>query len=129
MRGIVATLAVLALVVPVAYAHEPTAPTALSIAKRVWGPAPCGRPVIKYDQDGLAAFGSDPPAGWVMPDSCVIHLNPIVRSHPVYRCSIIVHEWGHLTGHSHSPDPENVMHDPAPSGYWRCWLAYNRADR
>lgn len=125
MKIVATTLAALAFVVPVAYAHEPSEQTSMSIAKHVWGPAPCGQPTIKYDRDGLAAFVSEP-AGWVMPDSCVIHLNPSVIAHPVYRCSVIVHEWGHLTGHKHSPDLGNVMHSPVPSGYWRCWHAYDK---
>lgn len=97
----------------------------LAIAAMAWGPAPCGTPQVQW------AHAPDPAtmAGWVAFDvyrpqdlatvDCTIYIDARDLWHPDWNCSLIVHEWGHLTGHKHSSDPLNVMHTPAAI-YWRC---------
>lgn len=42
-----------------------------------------------------------------------IHILPVARYLGfLWYCSIVIHEYGHLVGREHSPDPENVMHSP-----------------
>lgn len=89
--------------------------TALLIAAHVWGQPACGTPrVVIQDRDPTHD-------GWALSGTCEIALTPRIRwsRDPAYRCSMIVHEWGHLTGHEHSPDPESIMYFQ-PGYYWRC---------
>jgi hypothetical protein len=41
---------------------------------------------------------------------CVVTFNTRVAWDYVRFCSILVHEFGHLTGHHHSGDPDDVMY-------------------
>lgn len=78
--------------------------TALAIAATYFGPTLCGPPnVIDYP-----LFPPDV-AGVAMPD-CTIIVNDSRRMTPGTVCTVVVHEYGHLAGHGHSPDPDNVMH-------------------
>ena len=42
---------------------------------------------------------------------------------------IVVHEYGHITGHKHSADPRNVMYSGGVfRPYWRCMRAQRGED-
>lgn len=99
----------------VAGVYWPRLGTALLIAGQVWGPPPCGQPNVVF------ATPSDDAIGWTVPGVCTIYLNREIpwRRYPKWRCSAIVHEWGHLAGQKHSSDPRNVMY-PVARSYWRC---------
>jgi Matrixin. len=45
------------------------------------------------------------------PEQCEIRLNPVVfpTLTPEMQCNIVVHEYGHLAGLDHSPDPGSIM--------------------
>ena len=45
------------------------------------------------------------------PEQCEIRLNPVVfpTLTPEMQCNIVVHEYGHLAGLGHSPDPGSIM--------------------
>lgn len=103
---------------------------AVTAAHAVWGSACGGSPVAvqwgdartsdERSHGGYAAWtgadgrpqGEGPPA---LRTHCRVMLDrtlarDFVRgdSWPMY-CSMIVHEFGHLTGHDHSADPSDVM--------------------
>lgn len=60
---------------------------------------------------------------WTDPATCTIYLSredaARFRVEPEFRCAVIVHEWGHMNGRQHSPDPKNVMYANV-TNYWRC---------
>jgi hypothetical protein len=90
---------------------EISIPYALAVAAATFGPAPCGHPQVVYTDGaplgplhgrvGTIAYGE--------PAKCRISLRRTWRWTPAQRCTLIVHEYGHLTGHVHSPDPRSVM--------------------
>lgn len=89
-----------------------------AIAALVWGQPTCGTPGVTYNA-GLPIDA----LGYVDPRVCRIELQPEPGQPwdaPARRCTTIVHEWGHLTGHAHSTDPDNVMYPTQTRPYWRC---------
>lgn len=91
--------------------------TALVIAAHVWGPAPCGTPVVKFEPLAYNV-GAD-----ADPVNCLIEVNQWDRmwysEHPAQRCSTIVHEWGHLVGRPHSSDRLDAMWEGRHSLVWK----------
>lgn len=90
---------------------------ALHLALAVWGPAPCGNPTVAYEPRGdqtLVAVAD------IRRCRIVFNTKAVPRPDWEWACSTVVHEWGHLTGHNHSPDPYNVMNANAIEPYWRC---------
>lgn len=49
-----------------------------------------------------------------------INVHPWDRLWLVSRCNVLVHEWGHLLGYSHTDDPNDVMHPDAPVRVEEC---------
>lgn len=102
--------------------------TYMAMAAAVWGPAPCGEVQREW-----APLGTDYAA---LADSgrCAIVINTRLRRYAKYRrydryfCTLVVHEWGHLTGHGHSDDLYNVMAPEPWNPYWRCLPHKDRAD-
>jgi len=133
-KAIVAGLAVLSLLLPVSAAAEPaaTAEGDLAIAKEFWGDRePTGCSSISFttevhseDAGGEATelIAGEPPV------PCTIAVKE-VGSDPtrtrISVCVAAVHEWGHLLGEGHSPDPESVMYwQPSASSVPACqeWI-------
>jgi hypothetical protein len=95
---------------------------ALAVALHVWGAPACGQVSVAWVPDEPVVGGRA--------ENCVIDLNSAYGWPALYRgnwpllCTVVVHEWGHLTGHNHVSDPTNVMYDNSgPIGrqpYWRC---------
>ena len=79
---------------------------AIVIAQQVFGPAPCGAPAVEQARfaDPAVMAGSDPFA-------CRILLNRrwVDEMPRAMRCTLILHEYGHLAGRDHSEDPDSVM--------------------
>lgn len=85
---------------------------ALAVVADYWHASPsCGRPDIALD----AAVPAEIPAAgaWVWPDRCAIHYldTPANDWGTDWQgfCTITAHEWGHLLGYGHSPDPGSIM--------------------
>ena len=113
--GRVATLFVLAAIAlwapPSAHAGEvsggpPGSDRGLHRAEQAFGVPACGRPVIAY-----ASFAER----WVLSGAdgarCRILVNAdLAGDMPrAMVCTLVMHEWGHLTGRSHAEDPGSVM--------------------
>jgi hypothetical protein len=90
---------------------------AVALAKAHWGTDPCGGLVrVRWVDDvhGINARSSwfNPVSSYDDPDlnaNCVISLNANAFLPWPRFCTVVVHEYGHLSGHPHSPDPLDVM--------------------
>jgi hypothetical protein len=98
-----AALLALAVTAPAAQGAE----RGLVVAHHVFGPVPCGTPVVLKAPftDPSVLAGSDPTA-------CRILLNRrwAPQMPPSMRCTLVLHEYGHLAGREHSDDPDSVMY-------------------
>lgn len=56
------------------------------------------------------------------PEQCELRLNPVVfpTLTPEMQCNTVVHEYGHLAGLGHSPDPGSIMHASLHLGVLEC---------
>jgi hypothetical protein len=114
------TLIMLALFPAAAYALTGTA-AGVQVGEQVWGTPACGQPHVEVSTPTeykaahpSAEFGDSVPLAWADETRCVIVLNRdyarLSIKTAVKRCHVIVHEWGHLTGHEHSENPRSVMY-------------------
>jgi hypothetical protein len=118
--------------VPIARRHEPRTPltVALEKASQLWGAAPCGghyrvelttlppeargRSIWREPATSLGPY-TTPSRTWT---ECVIQLSTSawssegVASEWPDSCSLVLHEWGHLTGHSHADEPGEPPEPP-----------------
>jgi hypothetical protein len=95
--------------------NDPAVATYMGIAAGFWGQTPhCtgpnGEQIAPY-----AIWGDNPnpfEGAWAEMPGCRIWLNR--RQWPLppneSQCNLIAHEWGHLLGLDHSPDPTNLMY-------------------
>ncbi len=92
--------------------------TAYMIALSLMGPTPWGKPSVIVDP-------------FISPDyAAYVTLNDkYIRVDGKYwntlsawqRCTVYLHEYGHMTGHVHSPDKRSFMHDDtAETVFWAC---------
>ena len=117
-----------------AQAAAPTTTEAEAIALQAWGPAPCGKVTVTYDDwtVGQMAY-TQPIYDDLAASPCTIHLSPdfegrLDRDDAQLRCHTVVHEWGHLTGHRHTR--RGVMARVIKGGYyWRCRQAAGKEHR
>jgi matrixin len=96
-----------------------SAPTraATEIAKSFWGVTPCaGQVTIAWTsltgQTNATAMWSNPFGVYAEPSQnfdCQISFNTGMAWDWKRFCSVLVHEYGHLSGHEHSSDPNDVM--------------------
>ena len=90
------------------------------VGKRVFGALPCGTPTV-----GEQPFiGVDTLAG-ADPEACQILLNGDYASQmPAdMRCTLVLHEYGHLAGHEHSARRDAVMYAEYQHADPRCIAA------
>lgn len=53
--------------------------------------------------------------GWVPAGQCRIYLSKRLHAYSfAWRCTILVHEFGHLAGRKHSRDPDSLMYPSPP---------------
>jgi hypothetical protein len=96
----------------------PALRTAMDLAAGHWGMAPCaGRVAVSWEDlgDGLNAQSSwandvDPYRQPSRNTECEIVLNAGEEWDWPKLCTVVVHEVGHLTGHDHVDDPDDVMY-------------------
>src|SRR4051812_45152555 len=100
--------------------------TAQAIARAHWGLDPCGGQVA-LSWSALAPMinatstWTNPRSSYDNPDlngDCRIEFNTGMDFDWEKFCTVVVHEYGHLAGRPHSPDPHDVMaafyEDPLP---------------
>jgi hypothetical protein len=125
--ALVAVLAVAGLLTTTAAAgpatarYAPSSPaiaTAEQIARAYWGTDPCGGRVTvvwerrSSDVNALSTWSSpshDPYGDPADNSDCRIAMNPAAALDWPKLCTVIVHEFGHLTGHQHDPRPGRLM--------------------
>jgi hypothetical protein len=83
---------------------------AIAVADAHWPASPChGREQITWIKTATTADF----AGTAYPDECAttIAWNQVAAQDPspAFLCTVLEHEFGHLAGLGHSPDPNNVM--------------------
>ncbi len=112
-RGVAILVAAGILAFPAA-ARGSTIPTDEVIAQQTWGEACSGHWSLSWAPLPTDVVGA---ASWQDIDGnpadyqgCHIYLSSTYHETPRERCTTLVHEWGHLTGHAHSTDPNNVMY-------------------
>src|SRR3954469_1218895 len=91
--------------------------TAIAIAKQHWNTDPCGGQV-QIEWSGLAS-DINAQSSWTNPTSaydnptqngdCKVTFNPGAEFDWPKFCTVTIHEFGHLAGRPHSPDPDDVM--------------------
>ena len=100
--------------------------TAQAIAKQHWGVDPCGGQVaISWvplaPNINATSTWTNPKSSYDNPDlngDCKIEFNTGMDFDWAKFCTVVVHEYGHLSGKPHSPDEHDVMsayyEDPLP---------------
>src|SRR3954471_16098394 len=92
--------------------------TATQIAVAHWGGTPCGGQITvtwstlpeSYNaQSTWSVPGTDAYAHPESNTNCSITFNPVAEFDWPKFCTVVVHEYGHLMGHDHSPDANDVM--------------------
>jgi Matrixin len=91
---------------------------AVAIGAEHWGMTPCrGRVAVRWGALGAATNARSAWANDVDPytqpssnTDCAITLSSQVEWDWVKLCSVVVHEVGHLDGHDHVDDPDDVMY-------------------
>jgi hypothetical protein len=136
MRRIAPLLPLILLCVMASTAHAWTRPPAddgarlarfLPIARAAWPASPCaGREVVHLGAAGpLAAeaprvTGSERAMldGMAGPATCEVWMSGNLSA--LTFCTVLVHEFGHLAGHGHSPAPGDVMNGEGDVSYRPC---------
>lgn len=109
-----------AAVPPAAVRYAPGSPgmlVAQDIARRTWGMDPCGGQLdIAWVADDAAinarALWANPQSSYGAPElneQCRIVFNTAASFGWARLCTVLVHEYGHLTGHPHTADGPDVM--------------------
>jgi hypothetical protein len=100
---------------------SPTSPAiaqAEQIARAYWGSDPCSGAVdVRWvrqapDINALSTWATPATDPYGDPDAntdCTIDLNPAATFDWPKFCTVLVHEFGHLTGHDHDPRPGRLM--------------------
>lgn len=89
----------------------------LAVAEKTWGDV-CGNlePQIKTEDLSGRKSGKavlkwiELPGGGRQYTTCEILIDPATRRRGRTYCAILVHEYGHLAGEDHSPNPDSVMY-------------------
>jgi|tagenome__1003787_1003787.scaffolds.fasta_scaffold20566003_2 hypothetical protein len=96
---------------------SPAEQLAIQIAKTTWNANPCGGAVtVEWGTLGpdinAQSSWSNPTSAYDNPEQngdCTVTFNPGADFDWKKFCTVMVHEYGHLAGNPHSPDPNDVM--------------------
>src|SRR4051812_31710395 len=122
LAGVLCAATALVGTAPARAADEPVSAdgvqAAVDIAKNFWQAAPCGDQVaIKWmslpSTTNASSYWANPVDQYTAPEqntSCEIAFNSALTWDWTRFCSILVHEYGHLSGHAHSTDAADVMY-------------------
>lgn len=91
---------------------------AQAIAGVVFPAIPCGKPSVSYGDPArvypasmLSKFST--PLAWAVKERCAVELNGVMAERWGLGwgqvCTLMIHEYGHLTGLGHSENPKSVM--------------------
>ncbi len=70
-------------------------------------PGTCKDPHVKRQH----GEGADTTIGWANRRTCTVTFTPRIHDLSwVERCTALAHEFGHLAGRGHHPDPDHIMH-------------------
>lgn len=96
------------------------------LGRRAFGPVACGAPVVK-----TVAFADPARLAGADPAACRILLNrDYARQMPAdMRCTLVLHEYGHLAGRGHSGDPDSVMYREYVRADRRCAARFSAESR
>ena len=96
---------------------SPAEQLAIQIAKTTWNSDPCGGQVTV--EWGTLGADVNAQSSWTNPQSaydnpelngdCTVTFNPGADFDWKKFCTVMVHEYGHLSGKPHSPNPNDVM--------------------
>lgn len=101
--------------------------TAEAVAAAEWGMEACSGDVeitwrARSRHVNAVSSWANPHTAYGEPErnfACRVEFNPRTTWTWAKFCTVLVHEFGHLTGHRHSPDPNDVMAplfaDPLPA--------------
>jgi hypothetical protein len=90
---------------------------AQQVAVAYWGATPCGGKVdvewtdLASDTNAISSW-TNPTSAYGNPSQngdCLVRFNRLLAFDWPRFCTVLVHEFGHLDGHDHSPDPNDVM--------------------
>jgi matrixin len=91
--------------------------TAEAVAAAYWGTAACSGDVqiawkVRPQRVNAVASWANRHSSYGDPEGnygCRVEFNPRATWSWAKFCTVLVHEFGHLTGHHHSPDPRDIM--------------------
>ena len=99
-------------------AGSPALTTAQNLAIAHWGSSPCaGQVAIVWKRQSAdinamslwSTAGEDPYGDPSDNQDCEVDLNPAATWDWPKLCTVVMHEYGHLTGHDHDPHPGRLM--------------------
>lgn len=96
----------------------------IPLARIYWGLQPCGKLRVVVTPLRLAPTppGGLSNAGYAIPARCLIVLDPdYVTEMPDWMiCELVLHEYGHITGHGHVSDVRKIMHRQLGRHHYPC---------
>ena len=121
-RAVLAAVVLALVAAAPARAEEP----GIAIGRHVFGPVACGTPAM-----GRAVFADPMTIAGSDPATCRILLNEAYADElPAdMRCTLVLHEYGHLAGHAHSSNPRSVMYPTYNGPDERCTRTFSASSR
>lgn len=98
----------------------------LPTARAQWPDSPCvGKEQVDLGAD-LSIYSRDD-AGVAFPSECRVEISAGLDDY--FFCVALTHEFGHLAGYGHNPDPASIMNAYMPTDYKPCTRALPQPPR